>query len=737
MNAHGHNISAQSPAAVLPPMIAALLSGTQGQVYLSSVLNEEEWTDDGSDERHVVGRNPKNLIRFIHKWDKPGRSVFFCIGTIQKSKARRIKENIEAMAFASSDVDLKDLGLTRDEALAAINTLKLPPTVIVWSGHGFHLYWLLGAPCLEPGRIEAVNALICETVAGDRAPNHRAALLRVPGTTNSKGGGSEPCEVIRDGGERYTLEQLEAWDQEPVLTRKSAPADAGSNPFLEAAKRLAFKAPIDVQARLAAMEFKGDGDTSIHSTQLSVTAALTIAGWAEDDVVEAVLEATKAAVPGRNWNWVAEEKAIRKMCRDAAEKVESGELGANKTDREPARPNETNDGAPKPKGKAKKTGEFESWDGIEPRNFDWLWKHWLARGELHLIAGAIGAGKTTIALSLAATLTSGGQWPDGSKAAKGRVLFWSGEDSVSKTLIPRFMAMGGDRNRIGGISVVEGGKKRSLDPAADLDILRDELQEARGRGEPISLMVIDPFIVIAKTDSHKNAETRRDMQPLVELAREFDAAVLGVTHYTKGTQKQAVNERVTGSLAFGAQARAIFAAVVQHDEAESDELNGSFSTTPAEDAKLGVSRVDLRAKPAKGSFIRTKSNFGPSGDGFGYEIEPTQVTSAPFTVVECTAIRWGDPVDGAAQNLVDAAEGRKEGGGGGALAEAVKFLTFALANGPRLADEVKDEAAANLISSITLRRARQNLGVEVKKEDGVTHGHWMWSLPTVEVKKPG
>ena len=359
MNAHGHNISAQSPAAVLPPMIAALLSGTQGQVYLSSVLNEEEWTDDGSDERHVVGRNPKNLIRFIHKWDKPGRSVFFCIGTIQKSKARRIKENIEAMAFASSDVDLKDLGLTRDEALAAINTLKLPPTVIVWSGHGFHLYWLLGAPCLEPGRIEAVNALICETVAGDRAPNHRAALLRVPGTTNSKGGGSEPCEVIRDGGERYTLEQLEAWDQEPVLTRKSAPADAGSNPFLEAAKRLAFKAPIDVQARLAAMEFKGDGDTSIHSTQLSVTAALTIAGWAEDDVVEAVLEATKAAVPGRNWNWVAEEKAIRKMCRDAAEKVESGELGANKTDREPARPNETNDGAPKPKGKAKKTGEFE------------------------------------------------------------------------------------------------------------------------------------------------------------------------------------------------------------------------------------------------------------------------------------------------------------------------------------------------------------------------------------------
>ena len=376
-----------NPGAALPPMIASLLSGTQGLIFINSLLNE--WSDDGSEERHVVSRDPQRLLKFIRKWDIPGRAVYFCVGTIRKPGTKpvppkpgslRRKENIGEMAFASSDVDLKDLDLTRDEALDAINTLELAPSVIVWSGHGFHLYWLLDAPCLEPERIEAINALICETVAGDRAPNHRAALLRVPGTTNSKAGGSAPCEVIREGGERYTLEQLEAWDQQPVLTRKNAPAAAEDNPFLEAAKRLAFKAPIDVQARLAAMEFKGDGDTAIHSTQVSVTAALTIAEWEEDAIVKLVLEATNAAVPGRNWNWIAEEKAIRKMCQDAAEKVESGEPGANKTDPEPARPNETDDGAPKPKSKGKKTGEFESWDEIEPENFDWLWRYWLARG---------------------------------------------------------------------------------------------------------------------------------------------------------------------------------------------------------------------------------------------------------------------------------------------------------------------------------------------------------------------
>ena len=628
------------PDKVLPSMIAALLSGTQGKIFLSSVLNEEEWTDDGSDERHVIGRQPKNLIKFIEKWDKPGRSVFFGVGTIQKSKTQRIKENIEAMAFASSDVDLKDLGLTRDEVMAAIDTLKLPPSVIVWSGHGFHLYWLLDAPCLEPDRVEAINARICETVAGDRAPNHRAALLRVPGTTNSKGGNTVPCEVIRDGGERYSLKQLEAWDQPPVMARRKSAPVVESNPFLEAARLLSFKAPIDVQARLAAMEFKGDGDTSIHSTQLSVTAALTIAGWDEDDVVETVLEATKAAVPGRNWNWVAEEKAIRKMCQDATKKVESGELGANKTDPEPARPNETDDGAPKPKSKGE-TVNFKSWGEIEPGNFDWLWKHWLAKDELHLIAGAVAAGKTTIALSFAATVTSGGEFPDGSKAAKGWVLFWSGEDSVSKTLIPRFMAMGGDRNRIRDITVTRrDGKTRSFDPATDLDLLRSALEEARGRGEPISLMVIDPFIIIAKTDSHKNAETRRDMQPLLALAREFNIAVLGVTHFTKGTQKQAVTERVTGSLAFGAQARAVFAAVVQHDEAESDN-------SPPPPGQLAEPKS---ASEVKGSFIRAKVSFGPSGSGFGYKIEQTQVPVNAFVNIKSTAIRWGDRIDGAAQD---------------------------------------------------------------------------------------
>jgi hypothetical protein len=47
---------------------------------------------------------------------------------------------------------------------------------------------------------------------------------------------------------------------------------------------------------------------------------------------------------------------------------------------------------------------------MEPEPICWLWTDWLATGKFHILAGAPGTGKTTIALNLAATITSGGQY---------------------------------------------------------------------------------------------------------------------------------------------------------------------------------------------------------------------------------------------------------------------------------------------------------------------------------------
>ena len=102
---------------------------------------------------------------------------------------------------------------------------------------------------------------------------------------------------------------------------KSAKADEPANVFTSLGDAYGTKAPIDVEKRLAAMRHKGDGDTAIHTTQLSVTASLLSRGTPEDEVVEKVLDATRRAgaeaeAGEEGWDWDAEERAIRRMCRD-------------------------------------------------------------------------------------------------------------------------------------------------------------------------------------------------------------------------------------------------------------------------------------------------------------------------------------------------------------------------------------------------------------------------------------
>lgn len=85
---------------------------------------------------------------------------------------------------------------------------------------------------------------------------------------------------------------------------------------------------------------------------------------------------------------------------------------------------------------------------LTPEPVQWLWPDWLALGKFHLLAGAPGQGKTTIAMDLAATVTLGGRWPDGTRCAAGNVLVWSGEDDYTDTLLPRLIAAGVDRKRV-------------------------------------------------------------------------------------------------------------------------------------------------------------------------------------------------------------------------------------------------------------------------------------------------
>ena len=77
-----------------------------------------------------------------------------------------------------------DPNYDKELALDAILKFPLPPSAIVDSGHGYHLYWRLASPVDTADAVEA-NQAIAKWLGGDKcfdAPR----ILRVPGTNNWK-----------------------------------------------------------------------------------------------------------------------------------------------------------------------------------------------------------------------------------------------------------------------------------------------------------------------------------------------------------------------------------------------------------------------------------------------------------------------------------------------------------------------------------------------------------------------
>jgi putative DNA primase/helicase len=339
--------------------------------------------------------------------------------------------------------------------------------------------------------------------------------------------------------------------------------------------------------------------------------------------------------------------------------------------------------------------ELECAANIKPEPILWLWENWLALGKLHILAGQPGKGKSTIAIKIAAAGSSGGKLPDGKNAKRGNVIIWSGEDDASDTLTPRLEAAGADMSRVHIVRGAKDGKgKRPFDPSKDVLALCESI-----KGVGAVLIIIDPIVMAVARDSHKNAETRRELQPLVDLAAELKAALLGVTHFTKGTEGRAPIDRVTGSLAFGALARVVWVAAQKQD----DEEGG----------------------PGARVLMLAKSNIGPDKGGFEYELRQSALYSNPDIIA--SVVSWGDAIDGNARDVLAEAEAVKDRDDdkATALRETKEFLLDLLANGPLPAKEIAAAAREAKQGWRTVERAKSELKISTgKRGDG-----YPWSLP--------
>lgn len=327
---------------------------------------------------------------------------------------------------------------------------------------------------------------------------------------------------------------------------------------------------------------------------------------------------------------------------------------------------------------------------IEPREVRWLWPGRVPLGRITLLVGRPGEGKSFLTTDMAARVSTGRAWPDGTECPAGTVLLVSAEDDPADTIRPRLDAHGADVRRVHLLATVrrrgEGG--HLVEAMFTLEDLQ-ALETALLRHPDCRLIVIDPVgsFIGGSTDAHRDNEVRAVLAPIAQLAERYGPAVLIVAHRRKSAGSIA-DDLALGSRAFTGIARAVW-----HLTRDPNDKNRRL-------------------------LLAGKNNLAPEGTGLAFDIGGIP-----------PAINWEtSPVNMCADDALAAeSEGGGDGGDSGALTEAMEFLRAELADGRKAGTEVKASAKAAGIKTRTLDRARARLGV-VAAPDGY-RGPWTWALP--------
>ena len=348
----------------------------------------------------------------------------------------------------------------------------------------------------------------------------------------------------------------------------------------------------------------------------------------------------------------------------------------------------------KQKAKSKIQVQLIKGSSVKMRPVIWLIDQWLPMGKLTLLAGAGGTGKTTLALGIAAAITSGGLFPNGQRyLGKSNVLIWSSEDDPEDILTPRLAAMGADLDRVFILKgACEDDKDRAFNPATDLDSLKDALSKVGG----VALILLDPVIGMVKGNSDKANDVREGLDPLVEFSQNQQCAIIGISHFGKGGAGKDPAERVLGSQAFTALPRMVWATVIDKETGD---------------------RV----------LVRAKTNLSARDGGFLYSVEQTQ-----FNGIDTSVVAWKGVVEGSSHQIISNAETAEideendHDNNESSRGFAKQFLTDILGEKDCATKELQTQAKDADISWRTVRRAGDDLGV--KKYKSTMLGGYVWSL---------
>ncbi len=309
---------------------------------------------------------------------------------------------------------------------------------------------------------------------------------------------------------------------------------------------------------------------------------------------------------------------------------------------------------------------------VQSQEIEWLWYPFIPYGQLTIIQGDPGDGKTTMVLNLAAKLSKGEALDENMKVTEPvNVIYQTAEDGLADTVKPRLELAGADCERI--IVIDESDKSLSM--------VDERLEQAIVR-TGARLLILDPIQAYlgGGMDMNRANEARDMTKKLGALAEKTKCAIILIGHMNKASGNKAAY-RGMGSIDFFAVARSVL--LVGRVEGESN------------------TRAVVQIKNNLAAFGHPKA-FALSEDGFkwlgDYEITVDEVLGG---------------ITPKANKMEQAKQMLRE------LAETQSAV---------LSNEIFDRANELGISKRTLENAKKELGVQTRKINNA----WYWELDKVK-----
>lgn len=315
--------------------------------------------------------------------------------------------------------------------------------------------------------------------------------------------------------------------------------------------------------------------------------------------------------------------------------------------------------------------------GYTQERTQWLWSKKGGRiplGELTILAGKGGVGKSTILALFSAMITTGTMY--GEYYGKPRpVLYVVNEDSISKTVLPRMIAAGADPDLVNFLEVQTPAGQAALSLPRDSERLMDEIIRTNAVAT-----FIDPFSANISGKMNDQGEMRDSFQIVRRIAETSNTAIVGLAHFKKENVTNAI-DAIMGSSEQGNVVRAVLA-VARHEEKEGTFILGQ--------EKNNLGRLDI--------------------PGYEYTIESAETPAG----IETSRIEWGDPT------MLKASDMMQTAATGQSIGAAMDWLPrYLIESGPTQTDTLKKDAYGEIgVSVKTLDRAAKKLPGWIEKEKG-------------------